>query len=89
MAYNLIHQNNYANCTSFTSDNTTNIHAECHTISEGQLQFDELVIHLTKYKAPFVIAISEDATHIITRVESQKLIEWLDLFCHVMIQDCL
>ena len=44
------------------------IHAEYHAISEGQLQIDELVMHLTKYKAPFVVAISEDATRIIARV---------------------
>lgn len=45
------------------------IHADYHPIAEGQLQFDELVIHLTKHNAPFVVAISEDATRIIARVE--------------------
>ena len=44
------------------------IHAEYHAISEGQLQFDELVMHLTKYKAPFVVTTSEDAICIIAKV---------------------
>ena len=63
MAYNLIHQNMP---TALPSLRTVQwmIHAEYHAISEGQLQIDELVMHLTKYKAPFVVAISEDATRI-------------------------
>lgn len=65
---NLIHQNMPTALPSLRTVQQM-IHAEYHAISEGQLQFDELVTHLTKYKAPFVVAISEDATRIIARVE--------------------
>ena len=45
------------------------IHAEYHPLSEGQFQFDDLVGYLKKFDAPLVIAISEDATRVISRVE--------------------
>ena len=38
-------------------------------IEEGAFRFDELLQHLVKHKAPFIIAIAEDATHIIKKVE--------------------
>ena len=68
MAYNLIHQN-MPTALPLLQTVQRMIHAEYHPISEGQLQFNELITHLTKYKAPFVVAISEDATCIIARVE--------------------
>ena len=68
MAYNLIHQNMPTALPSLRTIQRQ-IHSEYHHISEGELQFDGLVSHLTKHKAPFVVSISEDATRIISRVE--------------------
>ena len=45
------------------------IHAEYRPLSEGQFRFDDLVVYLKKFDAPLVIAISEDATRVIGRVE--------------------
>ena len=42
------------------------IHAEYHPLSEKQFQFDDL---FGKFAAPLVMAISEDATRVISRVE--------------------
>ena len=48
------------------------IHSEYHPLLEGQFQFDGLVNYLNKYNAPFVVAISEDATRVIARVEYDR-----------------
>ena len=48
------------------------IHSQYHHLSERQFQFDELVRQLTKYNSRFVVAISEDATRLIDRVEYDK-----------------
>ena len=38
-------------------------------VEEGIFRFDELLQHLEKYNSPLVIAIAEDATRIIKKVE--------------------
>jgi hypothetical protein len=45
------------------------IHSNYAHIDEGQFLLDALVAHLQKYNAPSVVAIAEDATRIISRVE--------------------
>jgi len=45
------------------------IQLQYHSLSETQLCFDASVNHLKKYNTPFFVAISEDATLIISRVE--------------------
>ena len=71
MAYNFIHKNMENALPSLRSVQRT-IRSEYHPLSEAQFQFDALVNHLTKYNAPFVIAISEDATRIVSRVEYDR-----------------
>ena len=45
------------------------LQADYFMLLEGEFQFDELVNHLKSYNAPPLVVISEDATHIISRVE--------------------
>lgn len=68
MAYSLVQQNmpTALPCLRTVQES---IHAEYHPLSEGQFRFDELVGYLEKFDAPLVIAISEDATRVIGRVE--------------------
>ena len=57
------------------------IQSPYHSLSEAQFCFDALVNHLKKYNAPFFVAISEDATRIISRVEydqeTNRMIEFV------------
>ena len=46
-----------------------NIYAEYYSLSEGQFRFDKLASYLKKFDAPLVIAVSEDTTWVISRVE--------------------
>ena len=71
MAYNLIQKNLESALPSLCTVQRI-IQSQSGYLSEGQFQFDELVRHLTKYNAPFVVAISEDATRIVARVEYDK-----------------
>ena len=71
MAYNMIQKNMEDALPSLRTVQRT-IHSEYHPLSEGQFQFDGLVNHLNKYNAPFVVAISEDATRVIARVEYDR-----------------
>ena len=68
MAYNLVHQNmpDALPCLRTVQEN---IHAEYYSLSEGQFRFDELASYLKKFDAPLVVAVSEDATRVISRVE--------------------
>ena len=66
MAYNLIQKNMDVHTVQRI------IQSQYHHLSEGQFQFDDLVVCLKKYSAPFVVAISEDATRIIARSEYDK-----------------
>ena len=45
------------------------VHSEYRTINEGKFRFDDLVVHLSQYNAPQVVAIGEDVTRVIARVE--------------------
>ena len=45
------------------------VSSEYRPLHEGEFRFDELLAHLTSYKAPKVVAIGEDATRVISRVE--------------------
>ena len=68
MAYNLVQQNM---TTALPCLRTVqrNLHSEYHPLSEGNFQFEELLNHLKKHNTSLVIAISEDATRLISRVE--------------------
>jgi len=84
MAYNFI-QKNMENALPSLRTVQRIIKAQYHSLSEGEFQFDGLVQHLTKYKAPLVISVSEDATRITARVEYDKETNrMLVLFCHAM-----
>jgi len=45
------------------------IHKEYSNITEGEFRFDELLKHIDFYKAPKIIAIGEDATRVVCRVQ--------------------
>ena len=45
------------------------IRAEYKTFHEGVFRFDELLVHISQFQASRLIAISEDATRIISRVD--------------------
>ena len=68
MAYNLIHKIMETALPSLRTVQRA-IQSEYHSLSEAQFCFDASVNHLKKYDAPFFVAISEDATRIISRVE--------------------
>ena len=36
---------------------------------EGEFRYDELLVHLNSYSAPMVVAVGEDATRLVSRVE--------------------
>lgn len=61
VAYSLVHQNmpTALPCLCTVQES---IHAEYHSLSEGQFRFDELASYLKKFNASFIIAINEDAT---------------------------
>ena len=68
MAYNHVHQN-MPDALPCLRTMQENINAEYYWLSEGQFRFDELASYLKKFDAPLVIAVSEDATRVISRVE--------------------
>ena len=41
-------------------------------ITEGEFRFDDLLAHLNSYNSPKIVAIGEDATRVISRVEYDK-----------------
>ena len=45
------------------------VHSEYKAIAEGDFQFDNLLQHIKQYQAPMVVAVGEDATRVIARVE--------------------
>ena len=57
------------------------VHNEYVPVREGEFRFDNLLTHLTAYKAPMAINIGEDATQVIARVEyeqeTDRLVCWL------------
>ena len=68
MAYSFVQQNMPAALPCLRTVQES-IHAEYHPLSEKQFQFDDLFGYLKKFAAPLVMAISEDATRVISRVE--------------------
>ena len=47
----------------------TLIFSQYNHVREGEFQFDGLMSHLIKHDAPSVVAIAEDATRIVNRIE--------------------
>ena len=45
------------------------VHNQYSKVDDGIFRFNELVVHLKKYDAPFLVAIAEDATRIVQIVE--------------------
>ena len=68
MAYNLI-QKNMEDAIPSLRIVQRMIQSEYYPLSEAQFQFDGLVNHLDEYNSPFFVAISEDATRVVARVE--------------------
>ena len=68
MGYNFIHKNMSVAIPSLRTIQRV-LHTDYCMLSEGEFRFDELVNHLKRHNAPPLIAISEDTTRIISRVE--------------------
>ena len=68
MAYNFIHSNIPVAIPSLRTVQR-DLQADYCMLSEGDFRFNELINHLKRYNAPPLVAISEDATRIISRVE--------------------
>ena len=68
MAYEFIHQNMPEALPSLRTIQSL-IQSQYTYIEEGKFRFDELLEHLVKHSAPLVVAIAEDATRIIHKVE--------------------
>jgi len=68
LAYNFLHKNMPE---SLPPSRTVQrmVHKEYEHITEGEFRFDMLVKHIEFYKAPKVIAIGEDATRVVRRVQ--------------------
>ena len=72
MAYEFIHKNMPEALPSLRTVQSI-IYKEYEHIREGQFRFDELLQHLKKHKAPYVVTIAEDATRIVKNVEYDAL----------------
>ena len=46
-----------------------NVHKEFKPTEEGHFRFDELVNHIRHYNAPRIVAIGEDATRVVVRID--------------------
>ena len=68
MAYNFLHRNVQAALPSLRSVQRIISH-DYKPFCEGEFRFDDLVEHLKSYKAAKVVAVGEDATRLISRVE--------------------
>ena len=66
MTYNLVHCNMPAALPCLRTVQR-NLHSEYHPLSEGDFRFEKLVNYLKKHDAPFIVAISEDATRVLSR----------------------
>ena len=62
--YNIIHKNMPEALPSLRTVQSL-IQSQYSLIEEGRFRFDELMEHLEKYEAPHIVAVAEDATHII------------------------
>ena len=65
IAYEFLHRNMPAAIPSISLIRNK-IHSQYTDIPEGIFRFDELVLHLQRFKCPFVVSMSEDANRIIT-----------------------
>ena len=72
MAYEFIHKNMPEALPSLRTVQSI-IYKEYEHIREGQFRLDELLQHLKKHKAPYVVTIAEDATRIVKNVEYDAL----------------
>ena len=54
------------------------------TFHEGQFRFEELLSHLDAYKAAKFVAISEDATRIISKIEYDNETNKAGWFCFAL-----
>jgi hypothetical protein len=68
MAYEFIQKNMAEALPSLTTVKNI-MHRQYSKIEEGIFRFDDLLVHLKKYNSPFLVAIAEDATRIVQRVE--------------------
>lgn len=68
MAYEFIHRNMAEALPSLRTVQSL-VHSQYSKIEEGVFQFDALVQHLRKYNSPFIVAVAEDATRIVQKVE--------------------
>ena len=68
LAYEFIHRNLPEALPSLRTVQRIVSH-EYRPLHEGEFRFDELLAHLSSYKAPKVISVGEDATRLISRVE--------------------
>ena len=70
MAYEFIHQNMPQALPSLrTVQSLVLIQLEYSHIEEAKFRFDELQEHLSKHDAPKIVAVAENATHILHKVE--------------------
>jgi len=68
LSYNFLHQN-LPNAIPSLRTVQRIVSKEYNPLHEGEFRFDELLMHLNLYKCSKVVAIGEDATRIIARVE--------------------
>ena len=68
MTYKFIHKNVAQALPSLRTIQTI-VQSDYSKVEEGAFRFDELLQHLKKCNSPLVIAVAEDATRIIKRVE--------------------
>ena len=68
MAYEFIHRNMAEALPSLRTVQSL-VHSQYSKIEEGVFRFDALVQHLRKYNSPFIVAVAEDATRIVQKVE--------------------
>ena len=68
MSYEFLHSNMPEALPSLRSIQNI-IHSDYESFREGIFRFDELIQHLSKHEAPFLVTVAEDATRIIKTVE--------------------
>ena len=68
MAYDFIHRNMPEALPSLRTIQNV-IYKEYVPFCEGYFRFDDLLQHLVKHKAPFMVTLAEDATRIVKNIE--------------------
>ena len=88
MAYNFLHRNLQAALPSLRTMQSIVCH-DYKPFCKGKLRFDDLVEYLKVHKAVKVVAVGEDATGFISRVEyDSESNKFLGLSCIVMTRAC-